>query len=219
MRLEQALSSLCKMQAKDGAAVLDVGCGNRPYEGLFKNCSYIGLDVENSGRSMALKQPDYFYDGKKIPFKSESFDVLLSTQVLEHVANPPALLNEMFRVLKVGGVLIISLPFVFPEHEQPFDYYRFTRFGVVELLEGAGFQVQEIKRDTCTIEAMAVLFNLYLVANLVPKIRGFGFLVSVLICFPIQLLSLVLSKLLPDNGGFYLNLVVIGSKGSRANAS
>jgi hypothetical protein len=100
------------------------------------------------------------------------------------------------------------LPFVFPEHEQPFDYFRFTWFGITELLEKAGFKIETIKRDSSAIETLAILANVFIVTNLIPGIRGNGRLYTVFLCFPIQLVALILSKLLPDKGHIYLNLVI-----------
>lgn len=111
-----------------------------------------------------------------------------------------------------GEVVIISLPFVCPEHEQPFDYFRFSRFWITELLEKSGLKVEMMKRDSSTIETLAILTNVYIVTNLIPGIRGIGRIFALVLCFPIQLISLVLSKLLPDKGGLYLNLVVVAKK-------
>ncbi len=82
---------------------LDVGCGLRPYEGYFPIGSYVGVDIEQSGRSIGMKTPDYFYDGQVLPFANSSFDGVISTQVLEHVPNARSMLTEMNRVIKPGG--------------------------------------------------------------------------------------------------------------------
>ena len=179
---------------------------------MFKNGQYTGIDVEDSGRPINMKKPDYFYNGIKFQFSDEVFDRVICTQVLEHVPDPLLLLKEMARVCKRGGAVIISLPFVYPEHEQPFDYFRFTRFGITELLEKAGMKVELMKRDSSAIETLAVLTNVYIVTNLTPRIRGIGRVYSLFVCFPIQLIALILSKLLPDNGYLYLNLVIHARK-------
>ena len=83
---------------------LDVGCGLRPYEDYFPIGSYVGVDIEQSGRSIGMKAPDYFYDGQVLPFADSSFDGVISTQVLEHVPNARSMLIEMNRVIKLGGV-------------------------------------------------------------------------------------------------------------------
>lgn len=196
----------------DGVRCLDVGCGDRPYEYLFECGSYTGIDVKDSGRPLDMKQPDHFYDGNEFPFQDDSFDMVISTQVLEHVPDPLVMLKEMARVCKPGGGVVISLPFVYQEHEEPFDYFRFTRFGITELIEKAGLRVETIKKDSSALETIAILINVYIIHNLVPRLRGFGRLYALFICFPIQMLAMALSRVLPDQGQLYLNLVVYARK-------
>tara|TARA_B100000768_G_scaffold180850_1_gene201916 strand:+ start:1829 stop:2563 length:735 start_codon:yes stop_codon:yes gene_type:complete len=191
---------------------LDVGCGLRPYESCFPTGSYVGVDIEQSGRSIGMKLPDYFYDGQVFPFADSSFDGVISTQVLEHVPNARSILTEMNRVINHGGLLIISLPFVWPEHEEPYDFCRFTSFGITELLKSSGFEIESIVKDTGAVEVMAVTLNVYIMSNLVPPIRGLGRIVALTICFPIQLMAIILQKILPDSGQLYLNMVVSAKK-------
>lgn len=212
IRLKTALESTIIPLIFSGIKCLDVGCGDRPYENLFEHGSYVGIDIENSGRPMGLKKPDYFYDGNKIPFPDDSFDLVISTQVLEHTPNPLAILNEMARICKPGGGVVVSLPFVYQEHEEPFDFFRFSRFGIADLLEKTGLKIQTIKRDSSALEAIAILINVYIIHNLVPKVRGLRPLYALFFCFPIQLLAMILSKILPDKGQLYLNVVVQAKK-------
>jgi SAM-dependent methyltransferase len=207
-RLKQALEATIKPIARASVNCLDVGCGDRPYEYLFEKGKYIGIDVPVSGRSAELKKPNLFYNGKSIPYSDNQFDLVLCTQVLEHVSDPFFLINEMDRVCKQGGSVIISLPFVYQEHEQPFDYFRFTSFGITDLLENAGTNVVSMRKDSTSIETLAILLNVYIIKNLTMGNRLAGYIYILLLCFPIQLISLLLSRLLPDNGELYLNLVI-----------
>src|SRR3954467_9024295 len=141
---------------------LDVGCGMRPYESCFPPGSYVGVDIEASGRVPGLKAPDYFYDGQVLPFPANSVDGVISTQVLEHVPDPQALLAEMHRVIKPGGGLVISLPFVWQEHEEPYDFFRFTSFGIAELLKKTGFEIDSMVKDSGALETLAVTLNVYI---------------------------------------------------------
>ena len=191
---------------------LDVGCGLRPYEPYFPTGLYVGVDIEVSGRIPAMKAPDYYYDGRLLPFPDDSFEGVISTQVLEHVRDPLGLLAEMYRVIKPQGSLIISLPFVWQEHEEPYDFFRFTRFGITELLEQAGFKVDSMITDAGAIETLAMVLTTYITHNIVPPIRGFGSIIALVVCFPIQLLALTLQWVLPDQGKIYLNLVIQASK-------
>lgn len=191
---------------------LDVGCGLRPYEAYFPAGSYVGVDINTSGRTASLKAPDHYYDGQVLPFPDDSFEGVLSTQVLEHVPDPRSLLAEMYRVVKPGGWLVISLPFVWQEHEEPYDFFRFTRFGIGGLLKQTGFEVDSIFKDTGAIETLAVTLNVYITHNLIPPIRGFSRLVALGVCFPIQCTALILQRMLPDRGQLYLNLVIRAKK-------
>lgn len=214
---EYSLRSEIRKEIKKAEVVisdkwLDVGCGLRPYECNFPAGCYVGVDVESSGRDDAMKIPDYFYDGRVLPFEAQQFDGVISTQVLEHVPNPRELLAEMYRVIKPGGNLIISLPFAWQEHEEPYDFGRFSSFGITELLKQAGFEIKSITKDTGAIESLAVMLNVYIINNLVLPIRGWGYLLVLLLCFPTQVLALVLQRLLPDQGKLYLNLVIHAQK-------
>ena len=195
---------------------LDVGCGLRPYEVLFPRGCYIGVDIEVSGANVLSKKPDYYYNGVNLPFASNSLDGVLCTQVLEHVPNPSVVITEISRVLKQNGTAIISVPFVWQEHEVPFDFTRFSVFGIVKKLEQNGFDIEVVSKDTRSVETLAVLLNVYLINNLVPKIRSIKFIVNVLIilllCFPIQIVALFLGKILPDEGRLYLNVAVKARK-------
>jgi SAM-dependent methyltransferase len=193
---------------------LDVGCGERPYEDFFPKGVYIGVDVEDSGREARLKVPDYFYDGRTLPFSDNHFDGVLCTQVLEHVPDPNILLLEIARVLKPRGSLIISVPFVHEEHEQPFDFFRFSSFGMRELLINTNFEIECITKDTSAIITLGMLTNIFIVNNLVPKIKGTWAIFAFLFCFPIQGIAIILSKILPDQGSLYLNLIVKAIKKS-----
>lgn len=112
--------------------LLDVDCGRKPYESIF--CPYVSeyVGVEYSASyaltaDSASDAADYYYDGDVLPFANDSFDAVISVSVLEHTPTPYQLFREMARVLKPGGIMIQHVPFSFRLHEEPHDYYRFTR--------------------------------------------------------------------------------------------
>lgn len=122
--------------------VLDVGCGHKPYADLFKGCCYQGMD-----RDTIYASPDIIGDSLKIPVETSTVDIVFSTQVIEHVSNPQAMVQECFRILKPGGFLIMTGPLYWPLHEEPFDFYRFSKYGFENLISNAGFSEWEIRAD------------------------------------------------------------------------
>lgn len=127
--------------------VLDVGCGNQPFRPyLTRARRYVGLDLPPTSRSLRYQAPPEVYgDGHHLPFKDASFDAVLCTQVLEHAARPAELLRELARVLKPGGLGLISVPFFYNLHLEPHDYFRFTPYGLGWLLENNGLRIQELR--------------------------------------------------------------------------
>jgi ubiquinone/menaquinone biosynthesis C-methylase UbiE len=119
---------------------LDFGCGCKPYESLFSNASqYTGLDFESEGHPYANEKIDLFYDGKSIPFKNAHFDAVFSSEVFEHVFNLEEIIPELNRVMKKGGKILVTCPFVWNEHEVPIDYARYTLFALNHLFEKKRF--------------------------------------------------------------------------------
>ena len=121
--------------------LLDIGCGNKPYASIIKDLiyEYIGCDIVQSSE----KKVDLLCQATNIDEKDESFDTIMSTQVIEHIAEHQLVINEAYRLLKQGGFLIISGPMYWPLHEEPYDFFRFTRYGFRHILEKAGFSVIE----------------------------------------------------------------------------
>lgn len=131
-----------------GGDVLDFGCGSKPYEKLFTYKTYTGCDIHVSGHPDNDKKADVYYDGHTIPFETERFDTILSTQVLEHVEELDEIFRELVRVLKKDGIMILTIPFCFEEHEKPYDFRRFTSFGIKRLFENNGIELLEIRKST-----------------------------------------------------------------------
>ena len=191
---------------------VDVGCGMRPYEVFFPAGTYVGIDVPASGRPDELKHPDLLYDGKRLPFADSALNGILSTQVLEHVPDPDVFLAECRRVLKPGAKLVLSAPFLWSEHEQPHDYFRFTSFGMGRLLAKHGFAPIKSVKSTGALEAFAQLVSTYVANSFRLPIPGFGRLLTLFVCCPVQLAGLLLQKVLPDQGELFLDVVVLAEK-------
>ena len=122
-----------------GGAVLDLGCGNKPYRGWIRPRSslYVGTDIVQSDEQMV----DVLASVYRLPFPDGAFNGVLCTEVLEHTERPHDVLSEVARVLAPDGVAIVTSPQYFAYHEAPFDFYRYTTFGLRYLAESNGFEV------------------------------------------------------------------------------
>jgi SAM-dependent methyltransferase len=144
------LQQIIRAAPRARGRLLDVGCGDKPYQSIFRPhvSEYVGIEHEevfaSTHASAAEHRPDLYYDGNRLPFADKSFDTVLSIQVLEHTPRPQALLDEISRVLRPDGLLILSAPFSARLHEEPYDYFRYTPHGLRSLCENAGLVVTEI---------------------------------------------------------------------------
>jgi len=118
--------------------ILDYGCGVRPYEYIFTGYAdkYTGADVGDNPHADVKIYPD-----EKLPFNDSEFDIVLSSQVLEHVENTDFYLGECRRLLKNEGLLILSTHGTWQFHSAPIDVQRWTSYGLKRLIEKAGFKV------------------------------------------------------------------------------
>jgi len=193
--------------------LMDFGSGRKPYQSLFTHVSeYIGVDIETSGHNHASSKIDVFYDGKTLPFENESFDSIFTSETLEHVFNPNTILAELNRCLKPDGKLLITIPFAGNEHEIPYDYGRYTSFGIAYLLKKHGFEVLHIQKTTSFFETICQFFNTFWIENVFPKYRPLRILLQAILLGPLNIIFILLNYILPDNQTMPLNLVVMAKK-------
>ncbi len=189
---------------------LDVGCGTKPYEKYFNSAEYIGLEVENT-INKEEKKVDVFYKGDRIPFADKEFDSVISSQVLEHVFNPRQFLSEINRVMKPKAKLLLTVPFIWDEHEQPYDYGRYSSFGLNDLLEKSGFKVIKHLKSLNNISAVFQLFNAYMYKISVSK-KIIRQILTLFVMAPANIIAIILSKILPVNNDLFLDNVVLAEK-------
>lgn len=200
--------------------MLDFGCGSKPYKDLIKVDQYIGLDYQTDDHTIEHDEVDVFYDGVRIPFPNNHFDSVLSSEVFEHLFELDKLLGELHRVLKPNGKMLITCPFVWAEHLVPFDYARYTRFGLEHLLKKHGFKVIVFEKKGSFIETIFQLNNLYhqnLLSNgglfkNIPIVRSLSW--RILKTFPYlnNSLGVMLNSMLPQNDDFYLSNILVVEK-------
>lgn len=129
--------------------ILDLGCANSRYARFFPN--RIGIDL------LLGNGVDIVADAHHLPIKSSAFSMVLTTEMLEHTHDPQAVVNEIERILKPGGKVILTTRFLFPIHEAPYDFFRFTKYGLKHLFRN--WAHVEVKHDTRPFEGLGVLFQ------------------------------------------------------------
>ncbi len=203
----ELLRELRPLLAKLSGEVLDVGCGRKPYRTFIPAERYVGLDID-SPATRALGAADVLYDGQRFPFPDASFDSVLCSQVFEHVFTPEEFLCEIRRVLRPGGLLVLTVPFVWDEHEQPHDFARYSSFGLRSLLERNGFMIEAHRR---TLGDSRILFQLaaaYVYKVTVIRSKWLRLLVQLTQIAPITLAGVTLGCILPSNPDLYLDNIV-----------
>jgi SAM-dependent methyltransferase len=189
---------------------LDFGCGAAPYRQEFRGERYVGIDVPVSGHNHQDSHVDVFFDGFRLPFADGAFDVVLASEVLEHVENRAGALAEVRRVLIAGGRLIVTTPFLFPEHEVPQDFARFTERGLQSELLEAGFATERAGRFGTPIEVLGQLCLGYF--RDVARRCYCGKLATPVLCAIINIPSIVLGLILPKNNAYYLGIGLVCRK-------
>jgi SAM-dependent methyltransferase len=195
--------------------LLDFGCGTKPYKDLLKNVDeYIGLDFPNDRVNGSTLSTDIVYDGKNIPLNNATFDAVLSTEVFEHVYNLDDTIKEINRVLKKGGMLLITCPFAYPEHEAPYDFARYSSFGIKYLLEKNGFSIVYYKKTGSYVAVLLQLISLY-IFYFISKFGKLKYLFFPVLISPLFLLNNFIHLILPASllrQDLYLNNIVLCKK-------
>ncbi len=190
--------------------LLDLGCGTRPYEKLFINVSeYIGLEID---KGIKNNYANFLYDGNKFPFKKGSFEGVFTSQVFEHVFDPENFLSEINRVLKKDGLLLLTVPFIWDEHEQPYDFARYSSFGIQYLLEKSGFEILEHRKTLSNIGVIFQLFNAYVYKIIMKKQTLFRYILLNSITGTWNLLAVVFTHILPSNKDLYMDNIILAKK-------
>lgn len=208
-RIDLQLLTICKFLRKPllsaKGRLLDVGAGEAPWRDLMSGAvEYIAVDIDSSPAfGMRLREEMRYYDGIRLPFADNSFDVILCTEVLEHVKDPAAFLVDMNRVLRQDGSLILTVPWSARVHHVPHDYSRFSRFGLEANLGAANFCEIEISERGNDIAAIANKLLVLTVRLLRPTHKRYALWTwpGALITLPISVLFLCLA-----HASFALNL-------------
>jgi len=191
--------------------LLDIGCGTKPYENICNVDEYIGLEIDTA-ENRSNKNADYFYDGLHMPFKDKSFDSLISNQVFEHVFNPNEFLKEINRITKINGIFLLTVPFVWDEHEQPYDYARYSSFGLKHILKENGFDIIEHRKSNNGVEVIFQLINAYIYKVTLTNTTIINLISMLILMAPVNIAGLICSVILPKNNDLYLDNIVLARK-------
>ncbi|RAJ98159.1 methyltransferase family protein [Larkinella arboricola] len=184
-------------QIPAGATLLDVGAGECQYKPFFAHTRYRSTDwcgtTDHHRYSAGI---DYICPADDLPLGNASVEYVLCTQVLEHVRHPERVIQELARVLKPGGLLFLTVPQSWEEHEQPYDYHRFTRFALQAYADDHGFEVEEIRPQGGRFLVIG-FFLAWSLPTLFKNTFGQpGFLFAVLFFYPLNFLIALLFFLL-----------------------
>lgn len=170
-----------------GGSIIDVGAGESPWKKwLPQGCTYQGIDIGYSTEfGMSRRGSEVIlYDGGIMPFEENSFDGALCIEVLEHAENPDLLLSEIFRIMKPGSVMLVTVPWSARRHHVPYDFHRFTKERLEILFEKNGFnniEINERGNDYCVI-ANKLIVNL---------IRNFKEISYINFCYKLPLIGIL----------------------------
>ena len=131
------------------AKILDIGSGGSSYDRFFPNRIALDLDPK--------RKPDIVGDALNLPFKDDEIESILSVDVFEHLKDPFKAISEMKRVLKKGGEIVFVTRFIFPIHDSPNDFWRFTKYGLHELFKD--FEIVEFQSETVNFSTIAILLQ------------------------------------------------------------
>ena len=188
--------------------MLDYGCGNSPYQTLFNGIDYWGIDISvNEEKDQILK-----FDGNKIPFDDDAFNSVLCSEVLEHVPNVESTLSEICRVLKPGGKLLLSVPFMWEEHGHPNDFRRYTLEGIRSVLKYNGFDIISTEKTSRSVKTITQLISSRVYNRIQSKYFYLNVFLIALFVSPINFTGCLLSFLFKGSDHLYLNTVILAKR-------
>ena len=136
----------------------------------------------------------------------------MANEVFEHVFNPDYFLDEIYRVLKKDGKIIMTMPFVWDEHEQPYDYARYSSYGIKSILERHGFEVLEQRKSIDDIRVIFQLLILYIFKKLRTNNGIVNLIIIVALIAPLNIIGSLINIVLPSNSELYIDNIILARK-------
>lgn len=191
---------------------LDLGCGQSPYKELFTNSTIIAIDID-SDYTRKIQVADILFDkDSPLPIQNNEYDNVFCSQVLEHVEDPDRFLVEINRILRVGGKLLITMPFMWGEHEQPNDHHRYTSFRLMSIINRHGFEIKGYDKigDGLSVLFQLTLSYLYNIFQKFPKI--FRIPLIVIAALILNITHSILKSILPVDTSLFLDHCILAEK-------
>lgn len=182
---------------KEGV-VLDIGCADKF---IAKNIDenkndYIGLDYFDTAINMYKTNPDVFGDAQNLPFADNSIDTVILLDVLEHIPDADSAMKEISRVLcKSGGILILQIHFMYPLHDAPYDYQRFTIYGIRQIAKKFGFNIEKELPSGNTIRSGLLLLNIGIAKSFLSLFKRKFFVLPAIMLLPFVALAFLILNL------------------------
>jgi SAM-dependent methyltransferase len=185
LHLADLLLAMKDVATAESLTLLDYGAGSSPYRSLFPHSQYRRADIssklsvesvqDEAVRDESYPEPDCIIlpDGR-VPHESNTVDLILSTQVLEHVRDPKTYLSECFRLLKPAGRLFLTTHGSWHDHDDPNDFWRWTADGLKYDLEKIGFTVLSVKKLTTGPRAVLWFMQRHLLTHSLSRKTFFG---------------------------------------------
>jgi SAM-dependent methyltransferase len=196
--------------------LVDIGCGTKPYRAMMRPLvdQHVGVDHRASFHDPS--NVDLFGTAYEVPAAEGDFDCALCTSVLEHLEEPEAAVRECHRLLKAGGVAVYSMPFIWHLHEEPRDFYRYTKYGLKHLFEKSGFDIIQIKALSGFFTTFGTLLAYYVMRLNRGPLRWTGLVP--LMAFSFQLAAWALDKVSRDERYTWMYMVVARKRPAAALA-
>jgi SAM-dependent methyltransferase len=201
----QEIKNLKGISNKVGGVVLDIGCSDQRIRQFLNNRSnYIGMDYYQTATMWYNSRPNVYGDAQALPFCHQRIDTVILMDVLEHLPYPGKCISEIKRVLKPGGKFILQVPFIYPIHDAPLDFQRWTIHGLHQLAQDFGFEIKETIIFGRPLETAALLTNIASCRILIEFIKKRSpyaiFIVFLPFSIPIiNMLAFIISRISNDD--------------------
>lgn len=209
---------VARVAAVRSGRVLDVGCADKWTERVLPDgCEYFALDYPVTGGGLYGARPHVFADASRLPFANASVGTVLMLEVLEHLREPQQALREAARVLRSGGRLLLTVPFLYPVHDAPHDYQRYTCYGLSREVEAVGLRIESSRSTQGSAETAGLMACLAMAGMAMEAIqrRSIAALLLPALFIAIPLINLsfwLLGKLMPSWDAVTAGYELIASK-------